>query len=57
MPTNEWGVVITVVREDREVYEAVESQLDCKLANRVFSALLMFGSSIQVNTNKLRWRC
>lgn len=35
MPTKEGGVVIAVVREDREMWEAAKLQLDCNLANLV----------------------
>lgn len=42
MPTKEEGVVIAVVREDREMWEAAKLQLDCNLANLVFLALLTF---------------
>lgn len=36
MPTKERGVVITVAREGRGVWEAAELQLDCNLANLAF---------------------
>lgn len=47
MPTKEWGVVITVVKEGREVREAAELQLASNLANLVLLALLMFGGHFQ----------
>lgn len=50
MPTKEGRVVIMVVREDREMWEAAKLQLDCNLANLVFLALLTFGGRFQYSS-------
>lgn len=44
------GVVIAVVREDREMWEAAKLQLDCNLATLVFLALLTFGGCFQYSS-------
>lgn len=56
MPTKERGVVITAVREGRDVREAAELQLDCNLANLVFLVLRFGGHFQHSSKHKQTWR-
>lgn len=56
MPTKEWGVVITVVREGREVREPAKLQLDLIWQILYFSATNVCGHLQHSRKCKQTWR-